>query len=52
MLAEGFAEVFLDPVHWGIEIIAEMAFFGIEVLILDRLLHRFHPRETHTRGKK
>lgn len=37
---ESFIHILLDLNHWGIELVAEVFFFAIEVFILDRLLHR------------
>jgi hypothetical protein len=39
MLAEGFYKLITDPAHWGLEFVSEAAFFVVELLILDRLLH-------------
>jgi len=58
VIAEGFIELLTDPAHWGLEVVSEGVFFVIEILILDRLLHRSHPiirprhgrREDHKRG--
>jgi hypothetical protein len=40
---ESFVDLILDPAHWGLEGVSEVAFFVVEVVILDRLLHRIHP---------
>lgn len=42
MIAETFAELILDLPHWGLEVVTEITFFALEVLILDRLFHLFH----------
>lgn len=43
MIAESFLELITDPAHWGLEVVSEAAFFVVELLVLDRLLHRVHP---------
>jgi len=37
---ESFVELMLDGAHWLQEVVFEAMFFGVEILILDRLLHR------------
>lgn len=43
MLGETFWALVTDPAHWGLEVVSEAAFFVVEVLVLDYLLHREHP---------
>lgn len=45
MVAENFWYLVTDPAHWGLELVTEVAFFVLEVAILDHLLHR-HDKET------
>jgi len=44
---ESFWYLLTDWNHWGVELVAETALFAVEVLILDRLLHR-HDRRSET----
>lgn len=52
--AESFWHLVTDPAHWGLEAVSEAAFFVVEVVVLDWLLHREHPviRPRHGRKRK
>lgn len=41
--AETFWELITDPAHWGLEAVSELAFFLVEILVLDWVLHKIHP---------
>lgn len=43
---ESFKDLLLDPNHWYIEGVAEVAFFIIEVAIIARLV-RWHDQRKH-----
>lgn len=49
---ESFWQLLTDPAHWGLEAVSEAAFFVVEIVILDRLLHREHPIVRPKHGRR